>query len=180
MITYSRLKNYFTRHSNDPWVSVFKIALGPFIALLIMLFVEIDPSKPELTAMFAIAMWMAVWWVLEAIPIAVTAILPFVLFPLFGIMNTNDIAPYYMNQVIFLFIGGFIIAIAMEKWNLHKRIALRIIMSVGNNPGKILMSFMFASFFLSMWISNTATVMMMLPTTLAVVYEVNKQARSEE
>lgn len=174
-MSYHYLRNFFSRGDN-PRIQILKIILGPLTAGLILFFIDIDPARPELKNMFAIAIWMAVWWVFEAIPIAVTAILPFVLFPLFGIMNTNDIAPFFMNQVIFLFIGGFIIAIAMEKWNLHKRIALRIIMSVGNNPGKILMSFMFASFFLSMWISNTATVMMMLPTTLAVVYEVNKQA----
>ena len=173
-MSYHYLRNFFSKGDN-PRIQILKILLGPLAAALILIFIDIDPARPELTNMFAIAIWMAVWWVFEAIPIAVTAILPFVLFPLFGIMNTNDIAPFYMNQVIFLFIGGFLIAIAMEKWNLHKRIALRIIMSVGNNPGKILMSFMFASFFLSMWISNTATVMMMLPTTLAVVYEVNKQ-----
>jgi solute carrier family 13 (sodium-dependent dicarboxylate transporter), member 2/3/5 len=176
MNSISGLRNFFSRHSDDPWVSILKIILGPLAAILINLFIEIDPAKPQLTYMLSIAIWMALWWVTEAIPIAVTAILPFILFPVFGIMSTNDIAPLYMNQVIFLFIGGFIIAIAMEKWNLHKRIALRIIMSVGNNPGRILFSFMFASFFLSMWISNTATVMMMLPTTLAVVYEVNKQS----
>ena len=169
------LRNFFTK-GDDPVLQILKIVLGPLAALLIYLLVDIDPARPELTRMLSIAIWMAVWWVLEAVPIAITSLLPFLLFPFFGIMNTNDIAPLYMNQVIFLFIGGFMIAIAMEKWNLHKRIALRIIMSVGNHPGKILFSFMFASYFLSMWISNTATVMMMLPTTLAVVYEINKQS----
>ena len=170
-----RFHGFFSR-SDDPVIQLIKVALGLLIALLINLLVEIDPARPQLTYMLSIAVWMAVWWILEAVPIAVTAILPFILFPFFGIMNTNDIAPLYMNQVIFLFIGGFIIAIAMEKWNLHRRIALRIIMSVGNHPGKILASFMFASYFLSMWISNTATVMMMLPTTLAIVYEINNQS----
>ncbi len=177
-MAFDTIRNFFSRHTDDPIMAVVKIGLGPLAALLINIFVEIDPAKPELTYMLSVAVWMALWWVLEAIPIAVTAILPFILFPFFGIMDTKDIAPLYMNQVIFLFIGGFIIAIAMEKWNLHKRIALRIIMSVGNNPGKILFSFMFASYFLSMWISNTATVMMMLPTTLAVVYEINSQTKS--
>lgn len=176
MRAFAGIRNFFSRHSDETGVSITKIVLGPVAALLICLFIEIDPAKPQMTYMLSIAIWMAIWWVTEAIPIAVTAILPFLLFPVFGIMSTNDVAPLYMNQVIFLFIGGFIIAIAMEKWNLHKRIALRIIMSVGNHPGRILFSFMFASFFLSMWISNTATVMMMLPTTLAVVYEINKQS----
>ena len=118
--------------------------------------------------MAAITLLMAVWWISEAIPIAATSIVPIVLFPVFKIMKTGDVTLSYGHHLVFLFLGGFIIAIAIERCNLHKRIALKIISIVGTNPRRIILGFMLATAFLSMWISNTATAMMMLPIALAI------------
>lgn len=117
---------------------------------------------------------MSVWWITEAINIYFTSLLPVIFFPLFGILSIDIVAPAYMPQIIFLFIGGFFLAFALEKWKLHQRIALYIILKLGKTPEKLLLSFMFSSYFLSMWILNTATVMMLLPAVLAVIAELNK------
>jgi sodium-dependent dicarboxylate transporter 2/3/5 len=111
---------------------------------------------------------MAFWWVTEAIPIGATSLLPIILFPALGVVDGKAISNSYINYVIFLFIGGFIMALAIEKWELHKRIALKILSTVGGSPFRILFGFMLASGFLSMWMSNTATAMMMLPIALSV------------
>ena len=117
---------------------------------------------------------MAVWWVTEAIPLFATALAPLVLFPLLGIMAGEDAAPIYFNSTIVLFVGGFLIALTMEKWSLHKRIALGIIHTVGSGPSRIVLGFMLAAAFLSMWISNTATAVMMVPIGLAMVLQVEE------
>jgi len=122
---------------------------------------------------------MAIWWMTEAVPIAITALLPVVLFPLFGIMNGKDVSSTYFNHIIFLFIGGFIVALAMEKWDLHRRIALKILLLVGVSPNRILIGFMLATAFLSMWISNTATAMMMVPIALSVISQLEENIGSE-
>ena len=143
--------------------------LGPLLAILIILFLDLDPENKKVTLTAAIAVWMAVWWITEAISIAATALLPIVLFPLLGVVPGREISGMYFNHIIFLFIGGFIVALALQRWGLHKRIALKIIMLVGTGSSRIILGFMIASFFLSMWVSNTATVMMMLPIALAVI-----------
>ncbi|MBN1338833.1 MAG: SLC13/DASS family transporter [Bacteroidales bacterium] len=142
---------------------------GLLLFLVTLLFGDFEPGKPEVTRTLAIALLMAVWWITEVVPLAVTSLLPVVLFPAFGIMDGKDVSSIYFNHVIFLFIGGFLMALAMEKWNLHKRIAIRILMFTGTSPGKILFGFMFATAFLSMWISNTATAMMMVPILLSII-----------
>lgn len=134
-----------------------------------MLFFDLEPGHPEVTRTAAVALLMAAWWITEAIPLAITALLPMVLFPALGIMNGKAVAPVYFNHIIFLFIGGFLVALAMQRWNLHKRIALRILLWFGINPRSILLGFMVATAFLSMWISNTATTMMMVPIVLAII-----------
>jgi sodium-dependent dicarboxylate transporter 2/3/5 len=148
--------------------------LGPLIFLAILL-LDLDPSNPEVTRMAAVAGLMAVWWITEAIPLAATALLPLVLYPLLGIMKTGAAAPVYFNSTIFLFIGGFMIALTMEKWMLHKRIALWIIRLIGGGPSRIVFGFMLASAFLSMWISNTATAIMMVPIGLAIVSQLEER-----
>jgi sodium-dependent dicarboxylate transporter 2/3/5 len=112
---------------------------------------------------------MALWWITEALPIAATALMPLVLFPLLGVTDIDGAATPYANPLIFLFMGGFIIAQAMRAWNLHRRIALNIVRAVGTSPSSIVVGFILASAFLSMWVSNTATALMMLPIGLSVI-----------
>jgi solute carrier family 13 (sodium-dependent dicarboxylate transporter), member 2/3/5 len=142
---------------------------GIIFAIIILVFTDLDPQQPQLTRTLAVAVLMAVWWITEAVPLPITSLLPVVLFPLLGIMNGITVSSAYFNHVIFLFIGGFIIALAMQRWNLHKRIALRILMLTGVSPGRILLGFMLSTTFLSMWISNTATAMMMLPIVISII-----------
>jgi sodium-dependent dicarboxylate transporter 2/3/5 len=125
-------------------------------------------------AVLASTSWVAIWWITEAVPIAVTALLPIVLFPLSGGLALTKTAAAYGHKFIFLFIGGFILAIAIEKWDLHKRIALTIIKIVGTNVSNIILGFMIATSFLSMWISNTATAVMILPIGMAIVAQQKK------
>jgi sodium-dependent dicarboxylate transporter 2/3/5 len=142
---------------------------GPVLAVSLILFADLAPGRPEVTRTLAVALLMAIWWVTEVVPLAVTSLLPVVLFPVLGIMDGGAVSGEYFNHVIFLFIGGFIVALAMERWNLHQRIALKILIFFGVSPGRILFGFMLATAFLSMWISNTATAMMMLPIALSVI-----------
>lgn len=143
----------------------------PLAMVWLMLFSEVGQSQPQIASTLAVTLLMAVWWVSEIVPLAVTALLPVVLFPLLGIMNGAEVSATYFNEIIFLFMGGFMVALAMERWDLHRRIALNILLFTGVTPGRILLGFMLASFFLSMWISNSATAMMMLPIALSVIMQ---------
>ena len=145
------------------------LILGPLLALLFLFVVNLQPGNPLVSRAAAVAILMAVWWITEAIPIPATALLPVALFPVLGVMSGKATAALYFNNIIFLFIGGFIMALAMQRWNLHKRIALKIILWIGISPRRIILGFMAATAFLSMWISNTATAMMMLPIAMAIV-----------
>jgi sodium-dependent dicarboxylate transporter 2/3/5 len=116
----------------------------------------------------AVAALMSIWWMTEAIPIPATALLPIGLFPILGVLSPSSASAPYANEQIFLFMGGFLLAVTMEKWGLHKRIALRIMAFVGTSPNRLVLGFMLATAFLSMWISNTATAAMMLPIAIAV------------
>jgi sodium-dependent dicarboxylate transporter 2/3/5 len=147
---------------------ILAFGITPIIAILIIVFQPLAAATSA-NNMAAVALLMAVWWITEVVPLAVTALLPVVLFPFLGIMDGKETSSTYYNHIIFLFIGGFIIALALQKWNLHKRIALKILMLTGTSPAKILLGFMLATAFLSMWISNTATTMMMLPILLSVL-----------
>ena len=153
-------------------ISYYKRLLGYVIAPLLFVyfafFTHLDPANPKVSYTLAIAILMAIWWITEIIPLAATALLPVALFPLFGIMNGKAVSSTYFNHIIFLFLGGFLVALAMQRWQLHRRIALRILMFTGNSPAKILFGFMFATAFLSMWISNTATAMLMVPILLSI------------
>lgn len=145
--------------------------LGITAFLVVFLFGNFDTERPEVTRMAAIALLMAIWWISDAIPLAATSLVPLVLFPLFGILPGKEVAPIYTNYIIFLFLGGFLIALAMERWNLHRRIALNIVSLIGSQPSRLVLGFMIATAFLSMWISNTATAIMMLAIGLAVIRE---------
>lgn len=147
-----------------------KLFSGPVAAALIMLFADLDPGNPMVTRMAAITVWMALWWLTEVVHLAVTALVPVVFLPALGIADPKMVAAQYMDQIIFLFIGGFLISFAIERWDLHKRIALKILNSVGSGSSRILLGVMLTAYIISMWISNTATVMMLLSAVLAIVY----------
>ena len=117
----------------------------------------------------AVFLLMGIWWAFEAIPLQVTALLPLILFPLLGVLEIGIISKEYMNKVQFLFAGGFIIAIAIQKWGLHKRVALNILRFSGLNAKGIIASFMIASAVLSMWVMNTSTAIMLLPVGISVI-----------
>lgn len=155
------------------------VIVGLAVFLIFILFFDLKPRNPIITYTAATAFLMAFWWITEAIPIGATSLLPLVLFPLLGIMNGKDASEAYINYIIFLYIGGFIMALAIQKWGLHERIALKILSWVGGSPLSILSGFMAASGFLSMWMSNTATAMMMLPIAFSVI-EALKKNYSEE
>ena len=142
--------------------------LGPFLFLILMnLSSELISEQGD--KVIAIAVWMIVWWVTEAVSIAVTALLPLILFPLLKIMPIGDVGANYGSPIVFLFFGGFIMALALEKVNLHRRIALNIIKFTGTTPNKVVLGFMIATAALSMWISNTATTVVMLPIATSVI-----------
>ncbi len=138
----------------------------------------LDDKNPAVTRMAGIAVLMAVLWMTEKIPLAVTALIPVALYPFLDIMSGKKVASVYFNHLIFLFIGGFLIALAMEKWNLHRRIALRILLLIGNTPSLILLGVMTVTAFLSMWISNTATTMMMVPIVLSLAVKWDREQTS--
>lgn len=156
--------------------------IGLFTGIALFVFLMLIPA-PEgmsdqawITA--GVALLMASWWISEAIPIAATALVPIVLFPVLQIAEIGETTTPYANPLIFLFMGGFIIAIAMQRWNLHRRIALRIVSIVGAKPTSIIIGFIIASAFLSMWVSNTATALMMLPIALSVLQFARKNDES--
>lgn len=144
------------------------LLLGPiFFFLLINLPTALISEKAD--AVIAVALWMVIWWITEAVSISVTALLPLILFPTLGIMPINQVGANYGSPIIFLFFGGFVMALALEKVNLHKRIALNIIKITGTTPNKVILGFMIATASLSMWISNTASTVVMLPIALSVI-----------
>ncbi len=187
------------------------LVLGPVVFFFLLIFVDLDPQNPLISRMVAIVALMAIWWITEAIPLAATALLPIVLFPMLGIMRGRElpadsridfssvvmrgdykpsdfdiifpnVANQYMDWIILLFMGGFMIAIAVEKWNLHKRIALHILRLIGGQPHRLVLGFMLATGFLSMWLSNTATALMMMPMGMSLILlyeELNEKIKAE-
>lgn len=152
--------------------------LGPVIFFLLLFLPHANIDEPSWRVL-ALAVWMLIWWLTETVNLAVTALLPLVVLPLLGVMPLKDVTPNYANPLVYLFFGGFILALAIEKWHLHKRIALHIIRITGTSTMRIFLGFMIATAFLSMWISNTATAVMMLPIALSVVDLIDAEKKTK-
>ncbi len=147
----------------------FFLILGPLLFIVLQIIGGPEGMPAPAWDVLSATVWIALWWVTEAVPIAVTALLPIVLFPLTGALDLSTTTASYGHKYVFLYLGGFILAMAIEKWHLHKRIALHIIKLIGTNVRKIILGFMIATAFLSMWISNTATSVMMLPIGMSII-----------
>ena len=160
--------------------NILGLILGPILFLVIMIFVDAEGLSFEAKCILASTAWMAIWWVTECVPISVTALLPIVLFPLTGGMDLATTTAAYGHKLVFLFVGGFLIALAIEKWHLHKRLALNIIRFTGSNKSRVILGFMLATAFLSMWISNTATSIMILPVGLAIISQLKDDPKTVE
>jgi sodium-dependent dicarboxylate transporter 2/3/5 len=145
------------------------LIIGPAMLVLSLLLPAPAEMSHEAWLALGAALWMAIWWATEAVPIPATALLPLILVPVLGIAETADLADAYANGIIFLFLGGFLLGLAMQRWELHRRIALNILLAVGQQPSRQIAGFMIATAFLSMWVSNTATSIMMLPIGLSVI-----------
>ena len=148
------------------------ITIGVVVAIVPLL----HGMPPVARKTLAVTVWMATWWMTLAIPIPATSLLPLVLFPVLGVLTSSATAANYANDIIFLFLGGFILALGIQRWGLHRRIALHVVHRIGTNPMRTVLGFMMATAFLSMWISNTATTLMMLPIALAVIASMREVA----
>lgn len=152
--------------------------LGPLALALTFLFEAPEGLSEGGWKTLGAALLMATWWITEPIPIAATALLPLVLFPLLGLGSIKEVAAPYANPLVFLFLGGFLIALAMQRWNLHKRLAINLIRALGTRPTRVIAGFLLTGALTSMWVSNTATAMMMLPIAASVVALVATGERS--
>ena len=150
----------------------FWLGIGLFVLLLV--WPTPEGMRPEAKRMAATVLLMGCWWIGECLPLGVTALIPLVAYPLLRILPTARVAPNYANHYVFLLLGGFFIALAMQRWNLHTRIALWIIRLVGTSARRLVLGFMVATAFLSMWISNSATAMMMMPIGLGLIVKIQE------
>lgn len=157
-ILFSGMRSKLLRLSSGVLLSLLVVFLNPF------------GLGQEANSVLSVATLMVTWWVMEALPMPVVALLPLIFFPLLKIESLDEAAAPYANPVIFLFLGGFLLGLAIEKWNLHKRIALNIVRVTGTSGNRIILGFILATGLLSMWLSNTATTMMMFPIALSVIH----------
>ncbi len=155
--------------------NLLKLLLGP---ILFALCLTLMPFNQFQNASLGVGIWMIVWWTTQVIPIGVTALLPMILFPAMGIDSLKNVTSHYANPIIYLFFGGFILGLALERWNLHQRLALNILRISGSRPRNIIAGSMIATAIMSMWISNTAATMMMLPIGLSIVALVENQIKA--
>ena len=160
-------------------ISLIGRILGPALFAGVMMLTPPEGLPPAAQRLAAVAIWMAVYWLTQAVPIAITSLLPLVAFPLCGIQPADDVSNAYINKNIFLFLGGFIIALGIEKWGLHRRLALHIIAILGASAKRVVLGFMLATAFLSMWISNTASTLLMLPIGIALLSSLSEIAKGQ-
>ena len=161
-------------------MKIFPSILGPLLFVMILSFFRPHGLSEAGVAVLATTAWVATWWIFEVTHIAVTALLPIILFPLTGALSLAETTGSYGHKYVFLYMGGFFLAIAIQKWDLHKRIALNIIYLVGTSTSRIILGFMLATAFMSMWISNTATSVMMLPIGVAIVSQLKDNPATQE
>ena len=154
----------------------FSLGIVLFFLMLLLNPLHVDAKAIKV---MAVAVLMITWWITEAMPMPVVALVPLIVFPLMGIASIKETATGYGDSILFLFMGGFMIGLAIEKWNLHKRIALSIIRYTGTSGNRIVLGFILATGFISMWISNTATTMMMYPIAVSVIHVVNQNHKGD-
>lgn len=171
MVLHSRFSTLATRQQVG-------LVLGPALFTGFLLFPPFTIS-PSANAALASTLWIAAWWITEAIPIPATSLLPIVLFPLTGVVDATGATAPYADPVVFLLLGGFLLALGIERWDLHRRIALTVVSLVGVRADRLLLGFMMATAFLSMWISNSATAMLMVPIGTAVIISVGTVGESD-
>jgi sodium-dependent dicarboxylate transporter 2/3/5 len=166
--------------TGDRKKEIIGLVLGILCLLYTLFTTPPQGINPTSWKTIGITLLMAVWWMFEALPIAATALVPLVLFPIFGVMSAKDVAPNYTQDLVFLFVGGFALAYAMETWNLHRRCSLLVLKVCGTNPKMLLLGFLVSTAFLSAWMSNTACAALMMPIGLAIVKMVQEgEGRSE-
>ncbi len=167
-----------TTDTGNPQVALVGLLLGPLLMIALLLLPPPEGMPPRAWSVAAVTLLMVAWWFTEALPVAVTALVPVVAFPLLGIVSAGEATAPYAHPLIFLFLGGFLIAKAVERWNLHRRMALSLLRLTGSSPARLVGGFMLATALLSMWLSNTATTIMMVPIALAVVALLDDQAKA--
>ena len=155
--------------NNKKWIGLI-VGILAFLIVLLLPLESVMPHEAKLVA--AVTVLMIIFWITQPIPIEATSLIPLVAFPLLGVLKVTEAATPYADNVIFLFLGGFMIAMAMQRWNLHRRIALKLISITGTSPARLILGFMIATAFLSMWMSNSATAMMMIPIAIAIIVTV--------
>ena len=169
------------KHNGFPRHRLIGILMGPLAAAVVLMSPAPDGLSQQGWWTAAVGIWMAIWWMTEALPLAVTALLPVVLFPILGVRSVETTTPSYAHPLIFLFLGGFLLARAMNVWGLDKRLALNVLHIAGSSPRRVIAAFMAVTAFLSMWVSNTATAMVMLPIglSIAATFQSNKEKHTE-
>lgn len=163
-------------YNKTQWLGLF---LGPLVFAWLYFGMSFEGLSSEGQGVLALTAWLSIWWILEVLPLGITSLLPIVVMPMMGTLTIAKVTSSYTDPNIFLFLGGFAIAIAIEKWNLHERISLGIISFSGSTVNGLIYGFMFATAFLSMWISNVATVMMLLPIGMAIVHKIISLLKQE-
>lgn len=167
------------QHKYDAKKKEIGLTIGILLSMSCFIFNPFSLPYPA-NQVFSITILMIIWWVFEAVPMAIVALIPILLFPLFNIASLKEVSKSYADPIVFLFMGGFFIALAIEKWNLHKRMALGIITVTGTNGNRIILGFIMATGILSLWLSNTATTMMMFPIALSVIQMIKIHNKNEK